>query len=159
MSHWELAEGKTNEWYTPEYVFNALGERFDLDVASPPEGPRHVPCDWYLSENSLDQEWFGFIWMNPPFGKRNTLNQWLSKFIDHGQGIALVPDRTSSPWFQDFCSKVDLLCFVRSRIRFERPDGSRHGSPACGIAFLALGDRAISSLKRSNLGMCVCPTR
>ena len=30
--------GESDEWYTPAYIFDALGERFDLDVAAPPAG-------------------------------------------------------------------------------------------------------------------------
>ncbi len=37
MSHWE-ASGESNEWYTPKYIFDALGTRFDLDVAAPHGG-------------------------------------------------------------------------------------------------------------------------
>jgi len=33
MSHWEAA-GKSSEWYTPKYIFDALGCTFDLDVAA-----------------------------------------------------------------------------------------------------------------------------
>ena len=29
------APGETDEWHTPRYIFDALGVRFDLDVASP----------------------------------------------------------------------------------------------------------------------------
>ena len=33
MSHWE-ATGKSDEWYTPKYIFDALGAEFDLDPAN-----------------------------------------------------------------------------------------------------------------------------
>lgn len=46
MAAYEAA-GETDEWYTPRYIFDALGETFDLDVACPPEGPRHVPAARY----------------------------------------------------------------------------------------------------------------
>lgn len=36
------AYGKSDEWYTPRYIFDAIGIRFDLDVAAPVLGPRHV---------------------------------------------------------------------------------------------------------------------
>jgi hypothetical protein len=38
------AAGESDEWYTPRYIFDALGERFDLCVAAPVDGPRHVPA-------------------------------------------------------------------------------------------------------------------
>ena len=42
------SHGETDEWYTPKYIFDALGVEFDLDVASPQNGPRHVPAkNWF----------------------------------------------------------------------------------------------------------------
>jgi hypothetical protein len=64
--------GETDEWYTPRYIFDALGEQFDLDVACPPEGPRHVPATAWYSSHSLMLPWCGFVWMNPPFGHQST---------------------------------------------------------------------------------------
>ena len=42
MGQWET-KGASDEWYTPAYIFDALGERFDMDVASPPR-QTHVPA-------------------------------------------------------------------------------------------------------------------
>lgn len=80
MAAYEAA-GETDEWYTPRYIFDAIGERFDLDVAAPSEGPRHVPTDQWLSDNALDLEWNGFVWMNPPFGHQRHKMMWLDKFF------------------------------------------------------------------------------
>lgn len=97
MSPWE-GPGKSDEWHTPKYIFDALGVTFDLDVSAPRTiGPRHVPCRDFISEESLSRDWAGMIWMNPPFGGRNGIVPWLDKFIANGSGIALVPDRTSAP--------------------------------------------------------------
>lgn len=154
MSAYEKA-GETDEWYTPAYIFDALGERFDLDVASPMEGPRHVPCyNWYHRiDRSLTRRWYGFVWMNPPFGHQRQKRIWLSKFFQHGSGIALVPDRTSAPWFQEFAPKADAILWVAPKIKFERPDGTLGMSPGTGTALFAVGDRAVSALARSGLGI------
>jgi hypothetical protein len=95
MSYWDKP-GASDEWYTPPQVFEALGCRFDLDVASPPCAT-HVPCRARLTVGSLEAPWHGFVWMNPPFGGRNGITPWLDKFFTHGDGIALTPDRTSAP--------------------------------------------------------------
>ena len=100
MGAWEPTLGASDEWFTPRYIFDALGEVFDLDVAAPVDGPLHVPAQVYFSREGLTQQWFGFVWMNPPFGGRNSIVPWLDKFFEHGNGIALTPDRTSAPWFQ-----------------------------------------------------------
>ena len=148
MSSYETA-GKSDDWQTPAYIFGALGERFDLDVASPPEGPRHVPCDAYFSSNALQREWRGFVWMNPPFGHQRQKIEWLTKFFDHGHGIALVPDRTSAPWFRQFAPRADLALFLSPKVKFERLDGSIRGSPGTGTVLLAAGPRAAAALARA----------
>lgn len=149
--------GETDEWYTPRYIFDALGERFDLDVACPAEGPRHVPAARWYSERSLVLPWSGFVWMNPPFGHQSVKRAWLTKFFAHGYGIALVPDRTSAPWFQEFGAKADAILWVAPKIKFERPDGSRGMSPGTGTALLAAGARAVDALARSRLGIVTTP--
>ena len=158
MSAYESA-GETDEWYTPRYIFDALKETFDLDVACPPEGPRHVPTLKWYSKDSLSLSWYGFVWMNPPFGHQSTKRAWLKKFFEHGNGIALVPDRTSAPWFQEYAPKATAVCFVSPKIKFERPDGSIGQSPGTGTALLAAGPRAMDALLQANLGCTFAAVR
>jgi len=148
MSHWETA-GASNEWYTPKFVFDALGCRFDLDVAHPPIEQPITPCDQFISSGSLGKRWHGYIWMNAPFEGRNALAPWLSKFFAYGNGIALTPDRTSAPWFQDAWRKADAVLFTR-KIRFLRPDGTEGVSPSNGTALFAAGDRGVTALERAH---------
>lgn len=150
MAEWESI-GASDEWYTPRHVFDALGERFDLDVAAPHGGPRHVPATAYLclSMCGLTTPWAGFVWMNPPFGGRNGLAPWLDKFFAHGNGIALTPDRTSAPWWQDAASRADAILLTRGKVKFERPDGSVGKSPGAGVTLWAAGERADAALCRA----------
>lgn len=159
MSAWEASAGATDEWYTPKYIFDALGCSFDLDVAAPTGGPLHVPCRNWLSERSLGSRWTGFIWMNPPFGGRNSLAPWLGKFFAYGNGIALTPDRTSAPWFQDAWKRADLVMFL-PKVKFIRPDGSLGRQPGNGTALWACGDRGVDALRRAakvGLGILAAP--
>ena len=87
--------------------------------------------------------------MNPPFGGRNGLVPWLDKFFDHGNGIALTPDRTSAPWWQDAARRADGILFVAGKIKFERPDGSVGKSPGTGTTLFASGARADAALIRA----------
>ena len=158
MAAYEAA-GESDEWYTPKYIFDALGERFNLDVACPPEGPRHVPADAWLSSGGLTEPWRGFVWMNPPFGHMRHKREWLAKFFAHHDGIALVPDRTSAPWFQEYGPRADAILWVSPKIKFEKPDGTRGEWPGTGTALFAAGDRAVASLLRSRLGFVTLPHR
>ena len=159
MSHWE-ASGKSDQWYTPKYIFDALGCRFTLDVAAPQDGIGcHVPADAFFAERGLDRTWAGFVWINPPFGARNSLADWLRKFFAHGNGIALTPDRTSEPWFQAFARQSSAILFVSPKVKFERPDGTTGDSPSTGTALLAAGGRATAAILRARkLGLVVLPS-
>lgn len=158
MAAYETA-GKSDDWYTPKYVFDALDVVFDMDVASPKEGPRYVPCSSWIHENSICKEWLGFVWMNMPFGNQASKRLWLNKFFCHGNGIALVPDRTSAPWFQEFAPHADAILWVSPKIKFERPDGSIGESPGTGTALFGVGERAVEHLENaaSTLGFLTSP--
>lgn len=150
MSYWE-GPGKSVEWLTPPHVFEALGCNFDLDVAAPIYFDKiYVPCSRRIICNSLEKDWGdSFVWMNPPFGGRNGLEPWLDKFCAHGNGIALTPDRTSAPWFMSTWRRTDMAMFT-PKIRFLRPDGSEGKSPSNGTTLFAIGDRAVTALRRAN---------
>ncbi len=146
MSFWE-SHGKSDEWYTPKHVFDALECAFDLDVAAPAT-LTSVPARRFLTANSLESPWDGFVWMNPPFGGRNGLVPWLEKFFDHGDGVALVPDRTSAPWFQEAWQQADAVLFT-PKLKFVRSDGSLGKSPSNGTALMAAGIRGREALCRA----------
>jgi hypothetical protein len=81
-----------NECFTPKWIFDTLQIEFDLDVCAPDQ-PTHVPAkNKYTIENDgLKCQWFGNVWMNPPFSKPLP---WVQRFIQHSNGIALLPTST-----------------------------------------------------------------
>ena len=90
----------------------------------------------------LEAEWRGCVWLNPPYGRRNGIIPWLNKFLQHGHGVALVPNRTAAAWFQNFASHCDVLVFVAGKTKFLRPDGSLGASPGYGNVLAAIGPAA-----------------
>lgn len=161
MSYWESV-GKSDHWYTPKYIFDALGNpRFDMDVAAPMLIPAYINARKWLWQNSLETEWAGFVWMNPPFGKRGSVGLWLDKFFKHGNGIALTPDRTSAPWFVKAWKDAETVLFL-PKVRFLRPNGEEGKQPSNGTALWAKGEQARQCLQRaaiSGLGILAAPVR
>ncbi|GAN83841.1 DNA N-6-adenine-methyltransferase [Novacetimonas hansenii] len=145
--------GRSDEWFTPPEIFEALGETFDLDVSQPETGREYlsVPCRRFLTmkNDGLSSAWDGFVWMNPPFGARNGVVPWLARFMRHGNGIACVYARTSAGWFHDCTPKADAMLFPRGKTKFIRPDGSRGNAPGDGIVLIGMGKRAVSALARA----------
>lgn len=155
MSH--EAIGKSDEWFTPKYIFDALGCTFNLDVAGDLLN-RHqcVPASSSIPEGSLEHEWRGLVWMNPPFGGRNALWPWINKFIEHGNGIALVPDRTSAPWWQHLAKHSEVICFLSPKVRFIDGHGRPGKSPSNGITLHGIGEGS-QYVKSCGLGVVSTP--
>lgn len=161
MALHEQCVGKTDEWYTPPHVFEALGCEFQMDVASPRVDLPWIPANVFIWGDSLTTDWYGFVWMNPPFGGRNGIVPWLEKFFRHGNGIALTPDRTSAPWWQIYAPMADSILFVAPKLKFIGVDGKPGTSPAQGTCLMAAGERAVDALKlaQSNgLGLLMTPS-
>ena len=79
-----MPKSKKNDFWTPRDVFEALDERFGpytLDAAASEENA--LVEDYYDKEaNSLQQEWTGRVWCNPPYVKQDdktTLKDWVLK--------------------------------------------------------------------------------
>ena len=162
MALHEQSIGAISNWYTPPYIFTKLGCKFDIDVASP--GAEHVswiPAERHITRNSLTLPWGdAFVWMNAPFGGRMGLVPWLTKFFAHsGGGVALCPDRTSCPWFQDFVPRSDLVLFVAPKIKFLAADGTPGRSPAQGTVLCARGEYGCEALERAAVNGLGCLMR
>ena len=150
---------QSNEWYTPPEIFIALKTDFDLDVASPKEKIPWIPAEhWFHKDNDgLQKDWFGFVWCNPPYGKDT--GKWLQKFVEYGNGIALVFSRTETQWFHDYAVQADILCFIKRRLAFYKPHAvdqyvqAKQGST--GSLLIGCGEQAIKAIKQAKLGYVV----
>jgi hypothetical protein len=156
MSLHEPCVGASDEWYTPPEIFTALGLKFDLDPCSP--GRDHwVPARrvYTQADDGLHRKWRGLVFMNPPFGGRNGHVPWLQRFLDHGNGVAIVRAYTSAAWFHEYATKAEIMLFPKGKTKFVRPDGSIGRAPGHGIVLLGMGDVANNALQRCGLGLCL----
>lgn len=132
---------ENDEWYTPKEIIDALGH-FDVDPCAP-IFPLWRTADimYDIIDDGLSKEWEGRVWLNPPYS-RPAIEQFVNKLAVHGNGIALLLNRCDSKMFQDVIfNKATAMIFLRKRIRFYRPDGTRGGSPNCGSVLIAFGEK------------------
>ena len=138
MGSHQSARMKNDEWLTPPEILNKLGE-FDLDpcasVIRPWDNAKH---HYTKKDDGLGKEWFGRIWLNPPYSKEAV--KWLRRMSEHGNGIALTFARTETKWFfETIWNKADALLFLEGRIHFCHIDGSvakaNAGAPSVLIAY------------------------
>jgi DNA N-6-adenine-methyltransferase (Dam) len=156
----EPSIGKTSDWYTPKSIFDGLNLSFDLDPAHPGFGSPYcvVPARriFTIDHDGLRQPWHGLTFMNPPYGGRCEHVPWLRKFLDHGNGIAIVRAYTSSGWFHEHVvPRAETLCFPNGKTKFVRPDGSIGEEPGHGVVLIGMGEIANTALERSGLGFFV----
>lgn len=166
MSAHELSQGLTDEYYTPPSVFKALNcGRFNMDVAAPQNHlEAFVDAEIYVSSMGLEIDWIGFVWCNPPFGKRGSKLPWVQKLGEHGNGLLLMPDRTSADWWQWAARNcVDFLT-AYDKIKFVGPYGAKPigkngtlvDAPGTGNTIFAFGERGLEAVHRAeenNFGM------
>lgn len=140
---------QSDEYYTPKWVFDALGTRFDLDVCAPEQGPAYTPADrWYsLKDDGLISPWFGRVWMNPPFS--NT-TPWMHKWLDHGNGICLVP-AAKSKWHNTVWESNAVCLLLPSTLKFVTPMGT-DASIFIQCLLWAIGEECTKLLRNSGLG-------
>ncbi len=149
--HQRAYEGRTNEWLTPPAILRALGP-FDLDPCAPIDRPWDMATEHFtVEDNGLRRQWHGRVWLNPPYGPQT--ERWLRRIAEHGNGIALIFARTETEMFHrhGWC-KADAMLFLRGRLHFHLPDGTRAKSNAGGPSVLiAYGGANVDSLKESGI--------
>ncbi len=145
-----VSEGvTTNDYYTPKWLFDAMGLEFDIDVAAPVHGIPWIPAKRWFSQadDGLAQDWGGaLVWMNPPF---SNARPWVDKFIENANGLALVV-ASKSKWFGQLWDVCDAVMPMPPLVAFVRPDGSNKEISFQTFLF-AIGAPSIEAMNRINL--------
>jgi hypothetical protein len=148
MFNVQQSEFTSDDYYTPAWIFQKMDLSFDLDVASPPGGIDYIPAARFLTQldDGLSQDWLGRVWMNPPFSKAKI---WIQKFIEHGDGVALLP-MAKSNWFNELWNSPISIVALPSNLKFLKPGGITE-TIFLPTVLIAIGDdnvKAISKLGR-----------
>lgn len=136
---------KDDEWYTPSiYIESArrvMGS-IDLDPASNDFANETVFATTYYDEtvNGLEQEWFGNIWLNPPYSTA-LIQAFADKLVSSNfdKAIVLVNNATETAWFRKLVDHAAAIVFTTGRIKYRKRDGEK-GTPLQGQAFLYYGE-------------------
>lgn len=140
----------TDEWYTPLDIVKALGE-FDLDPCAPSAHFYTANKCYDKSDDGLSKEWFGRIWLNPPYS-RPLICRFVERMAAHGNGIALLFDRMDSAlWHNTIFPTATAMLIMKGRIGFMRPDGTQAPAGGCGSVFVAWGNENADALSKCKI--------
>ncbi len=133
----ERSENTKVEWLTPPSLVKKL-DVFDLDPCSPIDAPfLHAKNNFTTIDDGLTREWFGRVYLNPPYG--GGMELWLEKLKNHGDRIALIFARTETKcFFEHIWNDAHGVLFVKGRIRFYHVSGIQGGTPGAPSVFYSL---------------------
>lgn len=116
-----MFSSKDMTWETPQDFFDRLNDEFHftLDVCATYETAK---CKYYYTpeQDGLKQQWGGICWMNPPYGRET--GKWLEKAYKESLNgntiVCLIPSRTDTKYWHDYCMKASEIRFVKGRLKF-----------------------------------------
>jgi hypothetical protein len=139
----------SDEWYAPDTLTRALGS-FDLDPATSLQRGRQIAPEFYtVAEDGLSREWFGRVWLNPPFSR---IHPWVERMRAHNNGILLCFSRTDATWFVDLARHCGAVYLLMRRMQFWRP-GNEPRKQRCplGVVLFPFGEANVRTLETSGI--------
>lgn len=130
---------RTDEWYTPPYIIESLGD-FDLDPCAPSHDFYTARKCYTKEDNGLILPWSGRVWLNPPY-KNPIIGQFMKRMAEHGSGTALVFNRMDTAlWHDIIFPNAIAIKILRGRLKFVGIDGKKSSCGAgCGSVLVAFG--------------------
>lgn len=126
-------ESARQDWETPIDLFESLNKEFQFSLdAAASEGNAKVANFLTEKDDGLSVTWgTHVVWLNPPYGDgKKSISSWVKKA--YGESLTgattamLIPARTNTNWFHDFCLAHGEVRFIRGRPKF---GGADHGLP------------------------------
>lgn len=113
----------TDEWPTPQWLFDALDAEFGFTL-DPCATPQNAKCKRYYTraEDGINQDWGDeVVFMNPPYGR--TIESWVRKGFESACGgatvVCLLPARTDTHWWHHYVMRGEIR-FFSGRLKIRR---------------------------------------
>lgn len=130
-----LFTSNSEEWETPHDFFLELDKEFgfEIDLCASLENAKCSrfitkeddllglsngnPWTWYKKDRTT----YKIAWMNPPYGRK--IKDFVKKayecsFVGGMTVVCLLPARTDTKWWHDYCQKTSEVRFIQGRLKF-----------------------------------------
>lgn len=114
-----LFTSASEHWATPKILYQQLNTEFNFN---------DDPCPLNSMTDGLAREWGSSTYCNPPYGRK--IGIWIRKgYTESLKGktvVMLLPSRTDTKWWHEYCMKADEIRFLKGRLHFNE---SVNGAP------------------------------
>lgn len=106
--HPALFTSLSMHWATPARLYEQLNEEFLFTLD---------PCPLHAPLLDALRSWVGErVFCNPPYGPE--IKRYLPKAREAECAVYLLPARTDTIWFHEYCLQADEIRFLKGRLAF-----------------------------------------
>ena len=137
-----MFSSKSDEWGTPRDLFENLNKKFNftLDPCATSENKKCLK--YYTKEqDGLSKDWSGeTVFINPPY-TGGAIGKWVKKAYEETEKnaettvVCLIPSRTDTRYWHDYCMKASNIYFIKGRLRFDGESDNSAPFPSAIIVF------------------------
>ena len=113
---------KTDNWATPDYIYNELNNEFNFDFD---------PCPLNSTFDGLTRKWGKRNFVNPPYSNVIGFLQKAHQELKNGNAdlcVFLTFSNTDTKWFHNYCYGKGELRFIKGRLKFVDENGKTKNS-------------------------------
>lgn len=122
MDKTALFSSKSDEWSTPQEIFDKLDQEFGFNLDPCASEENHKCFHYFTAEqDGLSKNWGGHrVFCNPPYSK---IADWVRKSYEEALKpetivVMLIPARTDTRYFHDYILHRSEVRFIRGRLKF-----------------------------------------
>ena len=149
-----MFSSKSNDWATPQDFYNQLDAEFGFTL-DPCASQASAKCSSFYTadDDGLSKDWEGqTVFMNPPYGRK--IGNWIQKAYEEGEKsntrvVALIPARTDTKYWHNYCMKATEIRFVKGRLKFGQGNTKNSAPfPSAVVIFSGSPPPKISGMER-----------
>lgn len=122
MNNAVMFSSSSDEWATPQKVFDDLNNEFHFDLDPCATDENHKTPKYYTkNDDGLSHKWGGCrVFCNPPYSQ---VGDWVAKAYEEGHKpdtivVLLIPARTDTRYFHDYIMHRAEVRFLKGRLKF-----------------------------------------